>query len=131
MIFEDGGQRRDFVSVSDVATACTLALEHPGLGSEVINIGSGTSITVGEIASRLAKILGKEQIEPEVTAEYRVGDIRHCFADIEKARALLGYEPSVRLEEGIVELAQWLEGQVVDDRVEHARRELSARGLTV
>jgi dTDP-L-rhamnose 4-epimerase len=131
MIFEDGEQRRDFVSVTDVARACVLAPERPGLGTEVINVGSGTSITVNEIAHRLATILGKDEIEPEVTGEYRVGDIRHCFADITKAWEILGFEPSVCLEDGMAELAQWLEGQVADDLVEQARRELSSRGLTV
>jgi dTDP-L-rhamnose 4-epimerase len=131
MIFEDGEQRRDFVSVHDVARACVLALERPELRSDVINVGSGTSVTVREIACRLATILGKEQIEPAITAEYRVGDIRHCSADIAKARDVLGFEPAVRLDDGMAELAGWLEGQVADDRVEQARRELSSRGLTV
>lgn len=130
MIFEDGRQRRDFVSVNDVARACVLALEQPGLRSEVINVGSGTSVTVEEIAVRLARILGKE-IEPEITGTYRVGDIRNCFADITAARRRLSFEPSVCLEDGIAELAEWLAGQAADDRVEEARRELSARGLTV
>jgi dTDP-L-rhamnose 4-epimerase len=131
MIFEDGEQRRDFVSVKDVATACALALEHPEVTNEVINIGSGTSVTVREIACRLARILGKEQIEPELTAECRLGDIRHCFADVEKAHRLLSFEPAVRLEEGMRELAQWLEGQAANDLVDQAREELRARGLTV
>jgi dTDP-L-rhamnose 4-epimerase len=131
MIFEDGEQRRDFVSVRDVATACTLALERRDVADEVINVGSGTSVTVGEIARRLARILGKERIEPEVTGEYRVGDIRHCFADVTKARDLLAFDPCVALEEGMTELAGWLEGQVADDRVDQARGELRSRGLTV
>jgi dTDP-L-rhamnose 4-epimerase len=131
MVFEDGAQRRDFVSVYDVARACVLALERPNLQGEVINIGSGTSVTVADIARRLARILNKHHIEPDITGEYRVGDIRHCFADIDKARDVLGFTPSVGLDDGIVELAHWLEGQVVDDRVEQARGELSSRGLTV
>jgi dTDP-L-rhamnose 4-epimerase len=131
MIFEDGEQRRDFVSVYDVARACVLALERDELHCEVVNVGSGSSISVNDIARRLAMILGKERIEPEVTAEYRVGDIRHCFADIAKAREVLGFEPAVALEKGMTELAQWLEGQVADDHVEQARQELSSRGLTV
>jgi dTDP-L-rhamnose 4-epimerase len=131
MVFEDGEQRRDFVSVHDVAKACVLALERPGIGTDVINVGSGTSVTVREIALRLAKILDKERIEPQLTGEYRVGDIRHCFADIANARALLSFEPQVALDDGIAELAEWLEGQVADDRVDEARRELSSRGLTV
>jgi dTDP-L-rhamnose 4-epimerase len=131
MIFEDGRQRRDFVSVKDVANACLLALERPEVGYESINVGSGTSVSVCEIGRRLAEILGKEHIEPEVTGEYRVGDIRHCFADITKARELLSFEPAVRLEDGMRELAEWLEGQVADDRVDDARAELRQRGLTV
>jgi dTDP-L-rhamnose 4-epimerase len=131
MIFEDGEQRRDFVSVKDVAAACVLALERPGLAGEVFNVGSGASFTVNEIARRLARLLDKEHIEPEVTGEYRVGDIRHCFADITKARDLLGFTPQVDIEDGLGELAQWLEGQQADDRVEQARRELRSRGLTV
>jgi dTDP-L-rhamnose 4-epimerase len=86
---------------------------------------------VCEIAQRLAAILGKESIAPEVTGECRVGDIRHCFAEIERAREVLGFEPSVCLQDGMAELAEWLEGQVADDRVDQARRELSSRGLTV
>src|SRR5205085_4092834 len=113
----------DFVSVKDVAALCRLALERSDLSGEVINVGSGTSVTVNEIAQRLATILGKERIGPELTGEYRVGDIRHCFADIGKAKALLGFAPRVSLEAGMAELAGWLEGQVADDRVDEARRE--------
>jgi dTDP-L-rhamnose 4-epimerase len=131
MIFEDGEQRRDFVSVSDVANACALALERTDVAGEVVNVGSGQSVSVNEIAARLAAVLGKEGIEPEITGEYRVGDIRHCFADVSKARRVLGFEAAVALEDGMAELAQWLEGQVADDRIEQARSELSRRGLTV
>jgi len=131
MIFEDGGQRRDFVAVSDVANACCLALEQPGVAGKVLNIGSGESVTVAEIADRLARILGRPQLEAELTGEYRVGDIRHCFADVSRAHTVLGYAPQVTLEDGMRELAIWLEGQVADDQVEQARRELSQRGLTV
>jgi len=131
MIFEDGGQRRDFVAVSDVVNACRLAIEEPSPGGKVVNIGSGESVTVAEIAGQLARILGCEEIEPEVTGEYRVGDIRHCFADVNLAHEVLGYSPQVTLEDGMRQLGAWLEGQVADDRVEEARRELSQRGLAV
>src|SRR5205807_2560109 len=82
LIFEDGAQRRDFVSVRDIAQACLLALEHPDLESEVLNVGSGESVTVADVGARLARQLGKEVIVPVLTGEYRVGDIRHCLADI-------------------------------------------------
>lgn len=131
LIFEDGEQRRDFVSVHDVARACALALRSDAAAGEVVNVGSGRSVTVNEIASRLARILDAEALEPEVTGEYRVGDIRHCFADVSRAEDLLGYEPQVDLEDGMTELAGWLEGQVAVDQVDAATAELRDRGLTV
>jgi dTDP-L-rhamnose 4-epimerase len=130
-IFEDGRQQRDFVSVHDVAQACRLALETPAAAGEVFNVGSGNVYTVREIAQRVATVLGKAYLQPEVTGKYRVGDIRHCFADIGKARRVLGYAPRVALEDGLAELAEWLEGQAAEDRVAQASAELAARGLTV
>jgi dTDP-L-rhamnose 4-epimerase len=130
-VFEDGLQRRDFVSVYDIAAACCLALERPASAGGVFNVGSGHSYTIAEIAERIARVIGKEYLEPELTGKYRVGDIRHCFADITLARSTLDYEPRVGLEDGLEELAGWLEGQVATDRVEEASAELAARGLTV
>jgi dTDP-L-rhamnose 4-epimerase len=131
LIFEDGHQRRDFVHVSDVARACRLALEVPEARDQVFNVGSGRQYTVREIARSMAEVLGREEIEPEITGNYRVGDIRHCFADITLARRILGFEPRMPLEQGLIELSSWLEGQVACDRVAQAREELAARGLTV
>jgi len=130
-IFEDGLQQRDFVSVYDVARACRLALETPSAAGETFNVGSGRASTVRDIAARLARVLGKPHIEPEIVGKYRVGDIRHCFADIAKARRILRYEPQVPLEEGMAELAAWLESQAAVDRVAQASAELAARGLTL
>lgn len=130
-IFEDGLQQRDFVSVYDVARACRLALESPAAAGEVFNVGSGQAHTVRDIALRLAKLLGKEHLQPEITGKYRVGDIRHCCADIGKAQRMLGYAPQVRLDDGLGELAAWLESQAAVDRVAQASAELSARGLTL
>jgi dTDP-L-rhamnose 4-epimerase len=106
-------------------------LDHPDSAGEVFNVGSGRSYTIREVSERLASVIGKEYLTPEVTGKYRVGDIRHCFSDISRARSVLGYEPRVDLEDGLVELAAWLEGQVATDRVEEASAELAARGLTV
>lgn len=130
LIFEDGLQQRDFVSVHDVARACVLAGESDAAVGHALNIGSGYAYTVREIATRMARVLQRE-IAPEITGRYRVGDIRHCFADISAARRLLGYQPAVPLDDGLHELAGWLEGQTAEDRVEQASRELAARGLTV
>jgi dTDP-L-rhamnose 4-epimerase len=131
LIFEDGLQQRDFVSVKDVARACRLALEVDGAAGEALNIGSGRSHTVREIAAQLAEILGLSRLRPEITGTYRVGDIRHCFADVSRARQILGYEPRVQFRDGLAELAEWLGSQVAVDRVDQMRAELESRGLTV
>jgi len=129
MIFEDGLQRRDFVHVTDVARACRLALESDAAAGQVINVGSGQSRTVQEVARTLARAMGRTDIEPRITGKYRAGDIRHCFADITLARTLLGFEPRVKFEDGIAELVEWLLEQIATDRVEQATEELSRRGL--
>ena len=131
LVNEDGKQRRDFVHVRDVSQACRLALEVREAAGEVFNIGSGHNYSILEIAGQMARALGKEEIEPQVIEKCRVGDIRNCFADISQARNILGYTPRVTLEEGLVELAEWLEGQIAVDRVDHAVGELNARGLAV
>ena len=131
MIFEDGLQQRDFVHVADVARACSAALTAPAAVGEVLNVGSGNRYTVREIAERTAAAVGKPYIAPEITGKYRVGDIRHCVADVSRARAVLGWAPHVSLDEGLEELAGWLEGQTAADRVDAASAELAVRGLTV
>jgi dTDP-L-rhamnose 4-epimerase len=131
LVFEDGRQRRDFVHVSDAAEACRLALTGTGADGSIVNVGSGRGETVSEVARRLARVLGKEWIEPRLTGVYRVGDIRHCFADTSLARDTLGFEPRVGLDEGMEDLASWLERQAATDCVEHAADELAARGLTL
>jgi dTDP-L-rhamnose 4-epimerase len=130
-IYEDGNQQRDFVSVYDIAQGCRLALEKREAAGEVINIGSGRATTVREIAHKLGRILNKPHLTPEIVGKYRVGDIRHCFADISKAREVLGYRPKVDLDQGLEELGSWLETQVAFDRVGEARAELDARGLAI
>jgi dTDP-L-rhamnose 4-epimerase len=128
LVFEDGRQQRDFVHVRDVAQACLLALQSKRSGC-VFNVGSGESRTILSIAQDLARLIGKPQISSSLIGKYRAGDIRHCFADITRSRAELGYDPKVRFGEGLAELAQWLSGQAADDRVDNARAELEARGL--
>jgi dTDP-L-rhamnose 4-epimerase len=129
IIYEDGQQRRDFVNVKDVARAVRLALESD-VSDEVINIGSGYSRTILEVALVLADALGVN-IKPEVTGQHRVGDIRHCFADISKARRLLGYDAQIAFPDGVKELVEWLKTQTAIDRVEQHRDELVEKGLLV
>lgn len=131
LIFEDGNQMRDFVSARDIAQACVLALQAPDVDGQVFNVGSGEALSVREIAARMSRTLGKEHLQPEISGKYRVGDIRHCFADLTRIRRQLGYRPRVTLEAGLEELAQWLGSQQASDRVMQASAELSSRGLTV
>jgi dTDP-L-rhamnose 4-epimerase len=131
LIYEDGLQKRDFVNVRDVVQACRLAIETPGVAGETFNIGSGIAYTVRELGERMAAVLGKQHIVPQITGKYRAGDIRHCFADITKARQLLDYQPQVSLEDGLLELVEWLSDQIAVDQVEQANLQLAQRGLTV
>ena len=129
MIFEDGEQMRDFVHVSDIVRANILAMEKPASDGQVINVGTGRPITIRQVADILARSLGKE-VMPIISNKCRVGDVRHCYADITKARTLLGYEPQVTHEEGFGELAEWLRGQEAEDKADTMLKELSAYGLT-
>lgn len=128
-IFEDGRQKRDFVHVRDVARAFRLALEKDDANGQVINVGSGRSYSISDIATMLAQAMGVPHIGPEILGKARSGDIRNCFADISKARELLGFEPQNRLEDTLDELATWVRGSVVVDRGAEMRQRLEERGL--
>jgi len=129
LIFEDGRQRRDFVHVQDVARACALAMETRSAVGGVFNIGSGQSRTIESIADDLAKVLGRPGLAPHLTGKYRVGDIRHCFADIAKSRTALGFSPEIDFRAGLTELSEWIAGQVAHDSFDAATAELEKRGL--
>lgn len=128
LIYEDGGQTRDFVSVHDIVQANLLALESSAADYQVLNVGTGRATTIKSVAEVIARGLGKNN-EPEITEQFREGDIRHCIADISKARRQLGYEPRVALEDGLVELLAWVGGQNADDHLHAASAELAARSL--
>ena len=129
LVFEDGEQMRDFVSIHDIVRANLLAMERPESNGEVINIGCGKPITIRRVAEILTAALG-QKFEPVITQKYRAGDIRHCFADLTRARSLLGYEPQVTHEEGFRELAAWLAQQEAEDKADTMLRELNTYGLT-
>lgn len=127
LVFEDGRQQRDFVHVTDVAAACVRALS--SRASDVaINVGTGRPVTVLEVASALRASIGGPA--PEFLGSFRSGDVRHCFADVTKARDLLGWAPSVVFEEGMEDLARWLRNQRgYADRQTRAIGELRTHGL--
>ena len=125
VIFEDGEQTRDFVHVSDIVQANLLALETDRADYQAVNVGTGRGTSVKQVMKMLAEGLGKK-IEPEITGRYREGDIRHCVADISRARALLGYEPKVSIEQGIPELLEWASKQEASDKVAEATAALES-----
>ncbi len=129
LIFEDGEQMRDFVHVDDIVRANLCALRRTESNGQVINVGSGKPITIRQVAEKLAHSLGRE-VFPVITNKYRAGDIRHCYADISKARNLLGYEPQVSHDAGFRDLAEWLGGQKADDNAETMMTQLTTFGLT-
>jgi dTDP-L-rhamnose 4-epimerase len=130
VIFEDGGQLRDFVSIHDVVSCLMLMLENSGADFLPVNIGSGTRITIREIATTLAALTNRS-IEPEVLQSGRTFDIRHCVADIDRARQTLGYAPKVTFEQGMSELIEWAVASPERpvDLFAQALEELSSRGL--
>jgi dTDP-L-rhamnose 4-epimerase len=129
MIFEDGRQMRDFVSVQDVVRANMLAMESSQADGMAINIGSGEPISIQEVAAELARAMDSD-LAPELSQKYRAGDVRHCFGDISAAKKLLGYAPQVRFADGLKELVQWLCSQEPQDRAAEMVAELSEFGLT-
>lgn len=135
LVFEDGRQQRDFVNVHDVARACRLALETREVSDRAVNIGSGTPVAIGDIADQVCQVLGRPDLKPQITGKYRVGDIRHCFADISAAKRDLDYQPQVSFTDGLQELSEWLvsqDGQTQSgDRFTQAKNELELRGLVV
>ncbi len=129
LVFEDGRQHRDFVHVSDIAQAFRLAIDSAGVAGQTFNIGSGHVYTIEQVAWMLAEAMGQGHIGPEIMDKARAGDVRHCFADITKARTLLGYRPAQQLEAALPALADWIRQSTAQDRGEHAKRELEAHGL--
>jgi dTDP-L-rhamnose 4-epimerase len=128
LVFEDGGQLRDLVHVSDVARATAAAMTAPAACGLAINVATGAHLTIRELAERIAAALGSP-IAPELTGEYRAGDIRHCFADVSRARALLGFSAQIPLGRGLRELADWVAADVPAERGNEALSDLRARGL--
>lgn len=128
LVFEDGRQIRDLVHVSDVVRATAAAMDAPEAPGHAINVATGRRIEIGELAGRLCALIDPE-LEPELTGEFRTGDLRHCFAATDRARELLGFEAEIRIEDALPELAQWVAGQTVSERGDEALAQLRARGL--
>ena len=129
LVFEDGEQIRDLVHVSDIVAATRAAMSADGAPGRAFNVATGSRVRIGELARSLAELIAPE-IEPEMTGEFRAGDLRHCYASTEAAREALGFEAEVELADGLPELAAWVAGQTdVGERGAEALAELRARGL--
>src|SRR3989338_1683641 len=128
LIFEDGGQTRDFIDVRDIVQANLLVMTHPKVVDGAFNVGTGHPTSILDIARTLSHLYGIP-LEPQITKKFRAGDIRHCVADVSKLRAL-GFTPSISLEHGLRDLVAWGQQVEAEDSVETAAQQLEARGLT-
>lgn len=128
-IFEDGAESRDFVHVSDVARAVALAVSTDVGPFDVFNVGLGQPVSVMDVATKLVEKLGGA-IMPHITGEYRVGDIRHCYADLARIRDRLGYQPRVDIDTGLERFVGWVRTQPLpEDRLDQANEELRRHKL--
>ncbi|MDD5613815.1 MAG: SDR family NAD(P)-dependent oxidoreductase [Candidatus Omnitrophica bacterium] len=128
VIFEDGLQSRDFVSVKDIVRASIQALELKSSDYQICNLGSSKPIAIKDMAVLLSGLLGKD-IKPKVVGGYRKGDIRHCYADTAKAKAVLNWQPEVELTEGLKELVCWANNEPSFDMFNKALDELADKNL--
>lgn len=128
-IYEDGLESRDFIHIQDVVDGLIAALDADLPDGATMNLGAGVPTTVLDLVRQLLASSGFD-VPVEVTGQYRVGDIRHCFADLTQARSLLSFKPKVSLEEGLTRFCTWAGSQPVhQDRLEQAAAELRARRL--
>jgi len=128
-IFEDGLESRDFVHVSDIVRAIRLGLDAELPPFTIANVGAGKPTSVLEVAQTLRRLIGSES-ELKISGDFRAGDIRHCYADLARARSLLGFEPEVSLDDGLARFIRWVMTQpVLEDQSQKALSELSRLGL--
>ncbi len=128
-IFEDGKETRDFVFIDDVVDATILGLEKEEANNEVFNVGTGVATDVLEVANGLIKNYGVD-VPVAVSGNYRLGDIRHNYADLTKIKTLLGFEPKVTFEQGLAKFTQWVNTQEVqEDQYQKSIDEMKAKGL--
>lgn len=123
-VFEDGLESRDFINIVDIAEGVIKSIDTPESNSEIINLGSGVETSVIEITDILKKAY-QSNSEVKVTGDFRLGDIAHNVADIEKAQKILGFKQSISLEDGLNNFCKWVKGQEYDNRgYERSLREM-------
>lgn len=128
-IFEDGLESRDFVYIDDVVDATILGLEKEEANNQVFNVGTGVATNVLRVANELVKNYGVD-VAINVSGNYRLGDIRHNYADLTKINRLLGFSPKVSFEAGLKNFAEWVNTQEVqEDKYQKSIDEMKAKGL--
>jgi NAD-dependent epimerase/dehydratase len=128
-IFEDGKETRDFVFISDVVDATVLGIEKETANNQVFNVGTGVATDVITVATELSNNYGI-QVPITISGNYRLGDIRHNYADITKARQLLGFEPKISFKEGLKQFTDWVNTQEIEeDKYQQSIDEMKAKGL--
>ena len=128
-IYEDGLESRDFVYIDDVVDATILGIEKDEANGEVFNVGSGAPTTVQEVAEDL-KTFYESDIDISISGKFRIGDIRHNYADLTKIKSMLGFSPKYNFQKGISEFVSWVKTQeVMEDRYEQSVKELKQKGL--
>lgn len=128
VIFEDGLQTRDFVSVHDIVQANILAMKSKNADYESFNVGTGKPTSIKEVAEILIKATGSK-LSPEIIYRPRKGDIRHCFADISKISSMLGFKLEHSIEKGVEEIIEWSKKVKVNDAFKKAEKELISHNL--
>jgi len=129
VLYEDGQQTRDFISVHDVVSAVERAIDSSRADGQVVNLGSGTPRRIVDCAIELDHLCGGDGSGIFASGQFRKGDIRHCYADMTKARELLNFSPTVSWERGLAELLQWSTTAATSDHFDRAELELRAHGL--
>lgn len=128
-IFEDGKETRDFVFISDVVDATVLGIEKETANNQVFNVGTGVATDVITVATELSNNYGI-QVPITISGNYRLGDIRHNYADITKAKQLLGFEPKISFKEGLKQFTNWVNTQEIEeDKYQQSIDEMKAKGL--
>ncbi|UCC94343.1 MAG: SDR family NAD(P)-dependent oxidoreductase [Candidatus Omnitrophota bacterium] len=128
LVFEDGKQSRDFVYVSDIVEASVLAMEKKEANYDFLNVGTGRCCTILDIAQTIISLY-KKDLKPKILHRFRAGDVRHCYANISKAKKKLGFRPKVSFREGMIRLIEWSQNQKASDFTQKAHLELKIRGL--
>ena len=128
-IYEDGEETRDFVYIEDAVDATILGMEKEEANGNIFNVGSGVSTRVLDVANTLKRLYNSE-INITVSGKFRLGDIRHNFADLSKSKDILGFTPKYNFERGITEFVNWVKTQeVMEDKYEKSIQQLKNKGL--